>query len=58
MKNPIAMTAALKLLPMLPALRVRHGDTVNDVAYSPDGRFLATASDDGTRAPDRSEHGR
>ena len=29
-------------------LAIRHTDIVEDVAYSPDGKYIATASDDGT----------
>ncbi|MCZ2340426.1 MAG: WD40 repeat domain-containing protein [Bacteroidales bacterium] len=28
--------------------RLRHADRINDIAYSPDGRYLASASRDGT----------
>jgi hypothetical protein len=46
-QNPVAMAAALKLLPMLPDRRLRHPKAVHDVAFHPDGKILATASDDG-----------
>ena len=46
-KNPVAMAAALKLLPMLPERRLRHPKSVQDIAFHPDGKILVTASEDG-----------
>lgn len=47
-KNPTAMVAAMKLLPMLPEVSVPHGGAVNDIAYSPNGSILVAASADGS----------
>ena len=46
MKNAQATEAANHLVDMLPSLRIEHGGSVRSVAFSPDGRWLATASED------------
>jgi uncharacterized delta-60 repeat protein len=46
--NLEASDAASKLLRMLPSARIEHGDEVWSVAFSPDGRLLATGSKDNT----------
>jgi WD40 repeat protein len=35
----------------------RHDDSINDLAYSPDGRLMATASQDGTVRLWKTENG-
>jgi WD40 repeat protein len=44
-----ALRDSLALLPQ-PVFRLQHGDTVKDATFSPDGKYVATGSEDGTAA--------